>query len=302
MYSAPIPAASVGVKNPPRMPPRMRTGAPIAGRARRTAWRAAAQSYGSPWNCVLFRAQTQIVMHSAIVMRIAGIDRGGEQGAGRDRGHGGEHDGRDARRHDRADQRRTGAEADGELGGIALPSHVVDLDRPDAGRVGQCRAAHPREAQADADVHVGQAGAKWAEEQHGSVIESIGDLGPGRDDPDEDEQRDRQQRPAVDAGHREPEREPDRVPLADQVQQARARRSRTPSARAAGTGRGSGAGAGRGSRDGPAATRGSAGCRPRRSTRAARSAVEDEADQRHQRRSTRAGSRPPASAGRCRRR
>ena len=52
----------------------MRTGAPIAGRARRTARRAAGQSYGSP--CELRscpRAQTQTVTHSAIVMRIAGI-------------------------------------------------------------------------------------------------------------------------------------------------------------------------------------------------------------------------------------
>ena len=64
---------------------------------------------------------------------------------------------------------------------------MVDFDRPDAGRVGQCGTAHPGEAQADADVHVGQAGTKWAEQQDGGVIESIRDLGPCRDDPDQDE-------------------------------------------------------------------------------------------------------------------
>ena len=43
--------------------------------------------------------------------------------------------------------------------GIPLLPHVADLDRADPGRVGQRGAAHPREAEADGDVHVGEAGA-----------------------------------------------------------------------------------------------------------------------------------------------
>ena len=114
------------------------------------------------------------------------------------------HDGRDARRHDRADQRRARAEPDRELRRVALLAHVADFDRADPGGVGQRSATHPREAEADADVHVGQAGTQRAEQQDRRVVQPVGDLRPGGHDADQDEQRNGQQRPAVDPLHDQP--------------------------------------------------------------------------------------------------
>src|SRR6187402_11249 len=72
MYKAPIPAASVGVNHPPRMPPRISTGAPSGGRALTNEWRMADQSRGSPTRSVRLRAQIHTVIVSASVIRMAG--------------------------------------------------------------------------------------------------------------------------------------------------------------------------------------------------------------------------------------
>ena len=149
-----------------------------------------------------------------------GDHRRGEQGTGGHRGDGREDDRRDARRHDRADERGAGAQADRELRRVALLAHVVDLDRPDAGRVGERGAAHPREPEADADVDVREARAERAQQHEHGVVQARGDLGARGHDPDQDEQRDGQQRPAVDAADHEPDGEPEREPLGDQVREA----------------------------------------------------------------------------------
>ena len=199
----------------------------------------AAQLYGSPTRSGRRRDQRKTVTTSASGHEQRRDDGGREQGAGRDRRDRCVDHRRDAGRHDRADQRRARAQADGELGRVALLPHVADLDRADAGRIGQRRAAHPREAEADRDVHVGEAGAQRAEQEEGGVVQAVGDLRSGRHDPDHDEQRDGEQRPAVDALHHQAHAEVQGVVLDQQVDQRRARGWRTPSGREEGTGRGS---------------------------------------------------------------
>ena len=73
MYRAPMPAASVGVNQPPRMPPRMKAGAPMGGNARRSAHRALCQLKGSPVNSGWRRAHTQTVIASEMVTSVAGM-------------------------------------------------------------------------------------------------------------------------------------------------------------------------------------------------------------------------------------
>ncbi len=68
-----MPAASVGVKNPPRMPPRMMIGAPIGGIARMTARRVATQLYGSPTRSGRRLDHRNTVTTSAVVMSNAGM-------------------------------------------------------------------------------------------------------------------------------------------------------------------------------------------------------------------------------------
>ena len=68
-----MPAASVGVKKPPRMPPRMMTGAPMGGIARRSARRVAPQLYGSPTSSGRRLDHRNTVTTSASVIRMAGM-------------------------------------------------------------------------------------------------------------------------------------------------------------------------------------------------------------------------------------
>src|SRR5688500_13200143 len=68
-----MPAASVGVKIPPRMPPRIITGAPNGGIARRSARRVAVQLYGSPTSSGLLLDHRKTVTTRARVMSKAGI-------------------------------------------------------------------------------------------------------------------------------------------------------------------------------------------------------------------------------------
>ena len=60
------------MNQPPRIPPRISTGAPIGGSARTNARRIAPQSYGSPTRSGRPRAQIQTVTASATVIRSAG--------------------------------------------------------------------------------------------------------------------------------------------------------------------------------------------------------------------------------------
>ena len=205
MYRAPMPAASVGVKKPPRMPPRMMIGAPIGGSARRSARRVAAQLYGSPTRSGLPRDQRKTVDDERQCHEDRRDDGGREQGAGRHCGDRRVHDCWNAGRHDRADERRARAQADREFGRVALLPHVVDLDRADARGIGQRRAAHPRKAEADRDVDVRETGSERTEHEERGVVQPIGDLGSCCHGSDQDEEGHGQQWPAVDPLHHEPD-------------------------------------------------------------------------------------------------
>ncbi len=148
-------------------------------------------------------------------------DRRGEEGAGRDRGQAGVDDGGDARRHHRRDQRGRADDAEREPLRVAGAQHRRDLQLAQRGRVGDRRAAHPREPQADADADVAEAAADPAEQGEREVEEPVGDAGVVGQAAQQDEQRHGEQREARGRAGDQPQRQAERLVGGDHVDQRR---------------------------------------------------------------------------------
>ena len=72
MYAAPTAAASVGVKYPPRMPPRITTGAPIGAMTRRPVAQTRAQLNSVRRMLSSLRTRMNTTMHSPRAISSAG--------------------------------------------------------------------------------------------------------------------------------------------------------------------------------------------------------------------------------------
>ncbi len=130
----------------------------------------------------------------------AGDEPAEEQRADRDVRHHPVDDEGQRRRDDRAERRRGGGHADGEFGRIAVVLHGLDLDGAEAGRVGNGGARHAGEDHRADDVDVAEPALHPADEGHGEAIDAPGDAGNIHQVTGEDEERDGEQRKALDAG------------------------------------------------------------------------------------------------------
>ena len=130
----------------------------------------------------------------------AGQDAGHEQRADRDVGHHAVDDEGQRRREDRPERRGGGGDADRGLDRVAVVLHRLDLDRADAGGIGDRRARHAGEDHRADDVHVGEAALHPADEREREVVDAVGDAGDVHQVAGEDEERHGEQREALDAG------------------------------------------------------------------------------------------------------
>ncbi len=105
-------------------------------------------------------------------MHDAGQDAGHEQRADRDVGHGAVDDEGQGRREDRPERGGRGGDADGGLDPIAVVLHGLDLDRADAGGVGDRGARHAREDHRAEDVDLRQAALHPADERQREVVDA----------------------------------------------------------------------------------------------------------------------------------
>ena len=220
MYAAPTAAASVGVTKPPRMPPRMTTGAPNGAITRRPVTHTWAQAE-------LGALEVRHPPHpqedddaQADRHQEGRHHRCGEERPGRHPGESRVDDGGDARRHHRCDQRGRAHHAQGERLGVAGPQHGRDLHLAERGRVRDGRSAHPGEPEADPDADVAQASPHPPEQRQGEVEEPVGDPRVVGDAAQEDEQRHREQREARRRARHQPERQAEGLVGRDHVQQA----------------------------------------------------------------------------------
>ena len=129
----------------------------------------------------------------------AGQDAGEEERADRGVGHHPVDHERQARRDDRPERRRRGGHADRELGRVAVLLHRLDLDRAEAGGVGDRRAAHAGEDHRADDVDVAEAALHPADQGEREVVDPRRDAGVVHQVAGEDEERHGEQREAVDA-------------------------------------------------------------------------------------------------------
>ena len=129
-------------------------------------------------------------------------------------------DRRDARRHHGAHQRARGCQAGREPVRVASLEHLRDLDLARGRGIREGGAADPREADRGAQVDVREAGEP---RQQGTreVVEPCRDAELVGDRSDEDEQRNSEQRKAVDAVHDRRDRVAGREAVAVEVQHAR---------------------------------------------------------------------------------
>jgi hypothetical protein len=97
---------------------------------------------------------------------------------------------------------------------------VRDLDLAQPRHVGERRAAHPREAHRSADVDVREVAPDPAQHRQAEVVEPVGDAQPVGHDADQDEQRDGEQRKAVEAVEGRFQGEPAGVPVGECVPHA----------------------------------------------------------------------------------
>ena len=104
------------------------------------------------------------------------------------------------RRDDRPERRRGGGDADRELGRVAVVLHGLDLDRAEAGGVGDRRAGHAREDHRADDVHLREPALHPADERDREAIDAAGDAGDVHEIAGEDEERHGEKREALDAG------------------------------------------------------------------------------------------------------
>ncbi len=222
MYAAPTAAASVGVKKPPRMPPRMTTGAPSGAITRRPVDHTRAQLNSVLTMFSSRRTKKNTTTHSPTAISSGRHDRRREQGTGRDGRQPRIDDRRDARRHHRGDQGRRAHDAQREAFGVAAAQHRRDLDLAEGGGVRDGRAAHPGEAQAHADADVPEAAAHPAEQGEREVEEPVRDAGVVGQTAEQDEQGHRQQRKARGRLRHQAQGEAERLVVGREVEQRRA--------------------------------------------------------------------------------
>ena len=85
---------------------------------------------------------------------------------------------------------------------VAVILHRLDLDRAEAGGVGDRGAGHAGEDHRADDVHVREPAAHPAGERHREIVDAVGDAGRIHQVAGQDEERHREQRETVDAaGH-----------------------------------------------------------------------------------------------------
>ena len=222
MYTAAIPALSVGVNQPLKMPPRMITGRNAGPMTRTTALPSIEPSNGRVM-AILGCSRTQTKMYRARPTRHqhGRQDRTGEQGAGGDGCRRREEDRGDARRHHRAHQRAGRREPRREPVRVAGLEHLRDLHLARRRGVRERGTADPREPDRGAEVDVGEVAGEPRKQRPREVVEPRRDAEMVGDRADEDEQRDGEQREAVDAVHDRRDRVARRQAVAVEVQHAR---------------------------------------------------------------------------------